>query len=76
MYQKKKGTSKMKQDELAAAEAREKEAAKKDRLEKEEAERQEKVRHRECWKSCTFHLTRTRAIPYGAKRYLRSGICE
>ena len=44
MYQKKKGPSKMKQDDLEAAEAREREAAEQARLQKEEAERKEQVK--------------------------------
>ena len=45
MYQKKKGPSKMKQDDLEAAEAREREAAEQARIqkEKEEAKRKEEV---------------------------------
>ena len=43
MYQKKKGPSKMKQDDLEAAEAREREAAEQARLLEEEAKRKEEV---------------------------------
>ena len=43
MYQKKKGPSKMKQDDLEATEAREREAAEQARLQEEEAKRKEEV---------------------------------